>query len=464
MILVFVCLHIWLGMGFWGAVASSLWVWSLWDLFERVDRKIAFKEFILVLYGLNYLFSPAISYLISQKGPYRMKLPEQDYFLLAIPCMLLLQFGMNFFKTNVFNFDFKTVKLQSKLNQTVLLEWLYVGFALRLIKDFIPVELGFFVYLLSGVRFIAAYGLLTMDAAKYKWHFGGLMLVELLLALQQGMFHDFVMWVIFFVLYWFYIKKPGQNIKILLGLSTILAIYFIQITKSEYRTGLKSGDSEAGLSSFQDALEKNSTGEEGVFNKTNATNSLTRVNQAWIFASTANRMNQIRDFQGLAIMNTYLKAALLPRFLAPNKLIAGEKATFNKFSGHRIGSETSMGLGFFADGYIAFGPVGSYAFAFLLGLIFSLIFKFVENWSQVSPFFILLMFPILHYAVRPDCETQVIMGHVVKGLFVYGCLSVYYAGLFTRKARQTQLAQEKAAVHANRKQKIYLKRIEPKNL
>jgi hypothetical protein len=433
LIIVLLMLNAWGGLSFLSSAAVVIWFWYVIELFEKSNDRIAFKEYILVLYGLNYLFSPAVSYLTDNVSFYKMKLPEVEYFFLAIPCIFLLHLGMNCIKTSIFQFSFRTVQIQSQLNQNLLLQWLYAGTVMVFINRFLPADLGFFFYLLSGIRFVAAYGLFIMNASKYKWHLLGITVIELFMSLQQGMFHDFIMWVVFFGILWVYLKKPSKNLKLLMGVSALICLYVLQIAKADYRSQIGQNRDEAGLNSFQEAVEKNVNAAEGVFHSSKVTGSLTRVNQAWIFASAANRMNHFQDYQGIELVSKYAEAAFLPRFIAPGKMKAGDKEIFNKFAGHRVNSGTSMGLGFFADGYIAYGQVGSYFFAFLLGLIFAIIFKIVEHWSKISPFFILLMFPILNYAVRPDCETQTVMGHIVKGIFVFGCLMWYTSIYFSKK-------------------------------
>ncbi len=455
--IVFLLLNAWSGLDYWSSAAITIWLWYVIRLFEQSNKRIAFKEFILVLYGLNYLFSPALSYLLNKSSFYRMKLPEDEYFMLAIPCILLLQVGMNTVKTNVFKFDFSTVSHQSSLNRDILVSWIYAGLALRLFYFIVPDELAFFLYLVSGVRFAAAYGLYVLDARRYKWHIISILAVEIAMSLKDGMFHDTVMWLIFFGIFWVYVTKPSRNLKLLLGLGLCLAVYILQVTKAEYRSQIGKGE-EAGLSAFQDAVSENVNAKEGLFDAEKTTNSLTRVNQAWILASAANRMNRFQDFQGLTLVGRYAEAAFLPRFLAKDKLMAGDKQIFNRFSGHFINNGTSMGLGVLADGYVAYGHMGAYGFTFVLGLIFAMIFRTVEKWSRISPFFILFMFPILNYAVRPDCETQVIMGHIVKGLFVFGCLSMYYASYFSKKQQQAKLEQEKRTNHVTRLRKISVRR------
>ena len=137
-------------------------------------------------------------------------------------------------------------------------------------------------------------------------------------------------------------------------------------------------------------------------------------------------------------VNKYFEAALLPRFLAPNKLTSGNKEIFNEFSGHTINESTSMGLGIFADGYIAYGAWGVYIFGFALGLIFALTFKLVERWSKISPFYVLLLLPLLNYAVRPDCELQTTINHLFKGVLLYGFLVYLTRKRFTLDSQENQ--------------------------
>jgi hypothetical protein len=149
-------------------------------------------------------------------------------------------------------------------------------------------------------------------------------------------------------------------------------------------------------------------------------------------------LDRNKDFQGLKNVNKYLEAAILPRFLAPNKLSSGNKEIFNKFSGHTINEGTSMGLGIFADGYIAYGAWGVYIFGFVLGLLFSLTFKLVERCTKISPFYVLMLLPLLNYAVRPDCELQTTITHLFKGILLYGFLVYLTRKRFTMDSHENK--------------------------
>lgn len=418
------------GYSILGAAAIGLWTYTAAELFIRANTTLAFREFMLTLYGMNYLLSPALTYHNPEMaGLYPMKISEEDYFSLAIPAMLALRWGLFWIKTEIFSSNFQLVRIQAIVNQEVLKFWLIGGIILKLSTPFFPGELGYVVYLISLIRFVAAFGLFAVDARKYRWYLAFVLVNEMAGALRQGMFHDTVLWIIFFGLFWVYLKKPSVVKKISLGVIAVFAFIILQVSKSTYRAEI--GTSGAGFSTFQDVATQ--TVNKGIFEEENINSSVNRVNQAWILASTINHMNYTQDFQGLRLVGLYTEAALLPRFLAPNKLSSGNKAIFRKYSGHYLRDGTSMGLGVLGDGYIAFGYFGTVVFCLALGLLFGVVFKMIERWAQISPFFILFTMPILSYAVRPDCETQTIITHLVKSTIVFGLMMLYYRKYFTRR-------------------------------
>jgi len=211
-----------------------------------------------------------------------------------------------------------------------------------------------------------------------------------------------------------------------------------------YRSEVWNGEKEATIGNAYELGSKQANSDV-ILGEENLLGTLNRGNQAWIFASTVDNMDKKMNFQGLTNVNKYLEAAILPRFLAPNKIKAGSQEIFNNFSGHFINEGTAMGLGIFADGYIAYGTWGVYIFGFALGLIFSLTFKLVERWSKISPFYVLLLLPLLNYAVRPDCELQTTINHLAKGIILYGFLVYLTRKRFTLDSHENK----RKLVHLN---------------
>ena len=346
----------------------------------------------------------------------------------------------------MFNKDLSIVKTAAKYNVDILKSWIFVGLILRFMSGFLPSEGAFFIYLLSSIRFLGAFGLLTIDFKKYKLYIIMVFGFEILSSVREGMFHDMILWLIFLALLVSYLYKPKLYIKIIVILVGVSFLFLLQIAKSDYRSRTWQGNQDAGLETFKSSIESSTSKSEGFFDIETMASSVSRVNQAWIFASTVDNLQRTQEFQSFSLLGRYLEAALLPRFLAPNKLNAGSREIFNQFSGRFIDVGTSMALGLFADGYVSFGTAGVYLFALGFGLIFCFVFRIVDGWSKISPFFIFFLFPILHYAIRSDCETQTVLGHIVKGTFLFGLMVLYYKNYFS--VQEKMLKKEKVTLVA----------------
>jgi hypothetical protein len=394
------------------------------------NDNFVFREFVLLLYALNYLLSPSISFLLGEKVIfYNLKLSPEAYFNLAIPGFLLFYVGLFSIKTNLFNPNFSSINISTIINEKLLRKVTIIAILSSLLTPFLPSDLAFIVYLFSLIQYVSAFSLFALNPKKnFVWPAITLIFV-LYKSFLAGMYHDAIMWLLFFGVIFIYVKKPTLKIKLFGLFFAIIFILFIQSIKQSYRQEVWYGGKEASIATASEVgYSKANT--DIILGEENLLGSLTRSNQAWIFASTVDNMDRNKNFQGLTIVYKYLEASLLPRFLAPNKIKSGNKEIFNTFSGHNINTGTSMGLGVFADGYIAYGAPGVYIFGFVLGLIFALTFKLVEGWTKISPFYVLLIFPLLNYAVRPDCELQTTINHLSKGILLYGLLVWYTRNKF----------------------------------
>lgn len=401
-------------------------------------KTFAFREFTLLLYALNYLISPLITYNLDEDlVSYPMKIAADDYFSLAIPGFLFFSVGIYSFKTNCFNLDIRNVKTLSIVNEGFLKKIVVIGTVSKILTFFVQGELNFILYLFGLIRFIGAFSLFGINPRKYFMWSLFILFFELINGFLAGAYHDAIMWIIFFGLYYVYTIKPSLTRISVLASSLILLVLAIQAIKYSYREEVWQGKKSASIESVVEVGSEH-VNTESMFGDDNLLSTLNRGNQAWIFASTVDKMDRTKNFQGMNNVNKYLEAALLPRFLAPNKLKSGNQDIFNEFSGHFINESTAMGLGVFADGYISFGTVGVYIFGFALGLIFSLTFKLVERWTKISPFYVLLLLPLLNYAVRPDCELQTTINHLFKGILLYGFLVYLTRKRFTLNSQENQ--------------------------
>lgn len=419
------------------AIAAGIACFLIIEIIIRSNDSFAFREWALLLYAINYLVAPAITYnLPEDEVQYGMKIVSDQYFELAIPGFLFLTLGMFIFRPKIFKVDFKKVNASSSVNKKFLYQITIIGVILNILNPFIQGELNFVIYLFALVRFVGAFALFASDRKNWVWVFV-VLVIELFKGFLAGMYHDSLMWVVFFALFFVYSYKPGIQTKLVGIFVMITLILFAQAIKTSYRNEVWQGKEEASLETVYN-IGSQQANSDVLIGSDNLFSILNRGNQAWIFASTVDNLNSTKNFQGLTIVNKYFEAALLPRLLAPDKIKSGDKEIFNEFSGHFINENTSMGLGIFADGYIAFGTWGVYIFGFILGLIFSLTFKIIERWSKISPFYVLLLLPLLNYAVRPDCELQTTINHLFKGILMYGFLVYLTRKRFTLDSQENQ--------------------------
>ena len=419
------------------ALSFGIFFFLIKELIFASNERFVFREWALLLYVLNYLIAPAITYGLSEdQVKYAMKIPSDLYFSLALPGFFLLALGMYIIPTKIFQIHTKEINKGALLNKRFLVQITVIATIFKFAYAFAPGELSFIFFLISLLRFVGAFALLSIDRRLWYWPVIVLS-IELILSLLNGMYHDVLMWIIFFGLYFIYSIKLTLRVKILGVFAVVTLILFVQSLKVIYRSEVWSGNKDASLSTVYEIVSNRATSET-LLGEENLLATLNRGNQAWIFASTVDRMDRYKDFQGLTNVNKYLEASLLPRFLAPNKIESGSSEIFNQFSGHVINERTSMGLGIFADGYIAYGAWGVYIFGFVLGLIFSLTFKLVERWTKISPFYVLLLLPMLNYAVRPDCELQTTINHLAKSIVVFGALVYFTKNRFTLESADNQ--------------------------
>jgi len=79
---------------------------------------------------------------------------------------------------------------------------------------------------------------------------------------------------------------------------------------------------------------------------------------------------------------------------------------------------TSMALSSLGDAYINFGIIGGIIFMFFYGLLFSEVLNAFYKNSFEYPILILFTPLVFYYPIRPDCELQTILGHLVKSSFL----------------------------------------------
>jgi len=113
-----------------------------------------------------------------------------------------------------------------------------------------------------------------------------------------------------------------------------------------------------------------------------------------------------------------IKASILPRFLFPDKPIAGGKQNYEKYVGFGLQSSTSMGISLLGEAYINFGVQGAWIFMFIFGLISSFVIqRFFLLAAQYPTIWLWFPLILLHF-VKAETELLVQLNFLVKSILM----------------------------------------------
>ena len=391
-------------------------------LFNAIGYVMPVRYLLGAFMCVQFFIGPSLAYSgldEYQYINYRMKIPENAYFAYAIPAVMSFIVGLHLFagKLNGEIIDEKQVTLFVNRHQQLPYWFIGIGFVTSVVSGFFGSELAFVFYLLGGFKFIGLF-LLIIGSKELKV----LPLVVVIgsivaSSLGGGMFHDLLTWLIFTGSIFAIRYKFGFNLKLIACTVFVFLALTIQLLKTSYRTATGSGREEAGVETFSKLYEEQNK-DKSMFSFESMAPATVRINQGFIITNIMYNVPAIVPFSNGAEMYQVFEAGILPRIIAPDKLRAGDRTIFMKYSGLRIRPGTSMGLSSLGDAYLNFGIIGGCVFMFLLGLLYSAILNIFYKHSRTYPVLILFTALVFYYPIRPDCELQTIFGHLFKSCFL----------------------------------------------
>jgi hypothetical protein len=429
LILIFIKL-IWIDLSWESLLALAITIHQFLLLFYSVGAVIPIRYLLGSFMCLQMLLGPTFAYNgldQYQFVGYTMKIPETAYFAYAIPAVVLFIIGLHAragkLKGEIINED----EVRKFIDSSGQLPYIFiaVGFLSSYVSVFFGAELRFVFVLLAGFKYI---GLFMLLLGSKELKLGILILVFssiVISSLGEAMFHDLLIWLIMLGAVLAIKFKPNITIKAMFASGFILLAVVIQVLKSDYRHTLQT---QAGnITSFEQVYDDRSES-NSIFDYRSLAKNNVRINQGFIVTNIMNTVPEKVPFEEGNELWRIIQAAILPRIIAPNKLNAGDRTIFIKYSGIPIREGTSMALSSLGDAYINFGIVGGCICMFFLGLLFSEVLNGFYKYSKFYPFLLLFTPLVFYYPIRPDCELQTSLGHLVKS-----CFLIYMLILFWKK-------------------------------
>ena len=420
-IIVFLVLNLQFGIDFYLSVGISLFIYNGLKLILNCNDYLPFIELMLALFGLQYLFGPAIIYLNEDLIPesYTMKVSSDIYFSFIIPIYLAFSLGLNtFIKSNKLKVNLDSIDQfynQNKLFPYILIS---IGLIFTLIIPLLPSSLQFIAYLLSSLKFIGIFILLLSDSNKTNKLTILIYFLIIVSSFVGGMFHDLFIWIIFLCLLLCLKYKPRLRFKFTIIIILITFAVLIQSIKGVLRLRTWFGNDTLSIGLIVSVIKEVNEDKNGLYNFENLPILAIRINQGWMVSLVMENVPSIVKHTHGELTILYFQSAFLPRFLRKFKLMSGDQEIFTKFSGRELAPGTSMALGLFSDAYIEFGRYGAIIYIFVFGAFYSYILKiFILN-SKNYPILILFVLIAFNYVIRPDNETQTAVAHLFKSVFL----------------------------------------------
>lgn len=430
----------WMELDWFSFTALAITLHQFMILFYSIGYVIPIRYLFGAFMSLQMLLGPTLAYNgldAYQAVEYQMKVPADTYFTYAIPAVLAFIIGLHINAGKLKGEQLDMVAIRRFVDGSGNLSYIFigVGFFSSLAASFFSSEIGFVFTLVGNFKYIGA--LLLLLGSK-KLNIVPLILVfgsVIFSSLGEAMFHDLLTWIIMMGAVIALKFKPGILVKATVALVFILLAVVIQQLKGDYR---KSG--AGGAETFINLYtQKSEEGSMFSFNSLAASN--VRINQGYIITNIMNHIPAKEPFANGTELYKIVEAALLPRIVAPDKLNAGDRMFFMKYSGMPIAQGTSMGLSSMGDGYINFGVTGGVLFMFFLGLLFSVTLNGFYKNSKTYPVLLLFTTMVFFYPIRPDCELQTSLGHLFKSIFLLFVIFQIWKYKFVRKRVAQKLSE-----------------------
>ncbi|HAN66165.1 MAG TPA: hypothetical protein DCQ34_07860 [Chitinophagaceae bacterium] len=402
------------------AVMISLHQFML--LFYSIGHIIPVRYLLGSFMCLQMFIGPTLAYNgldKFQRGYMKMQVPYQEYFAYVLPAVILFIIGLHI-RAGLMEGEYvEEEKVKKFVNKNPQLPYIFVGigFVASVAASFFRSELGFIFYLLSGFKFIGTFMIILGSRNVKPIVLAAVYGSVIATSLSRAMFHDLLTWVIFLGSVFAIKYKPRLEVKAMFAGAFVLLAVFIQMIKGDYRQATWKEGEEGGIEALQKTIEEGQE-KKGIINMEKLAVSNIRINQGYIVTNIMKHVPAKEPHANGQELMVFMEAPILPRIIAPNKLNAGDREFFMKYSGMRIARGTSMGLSSVGDGYINFGTIGGAIFMLIYGMFFSEVLRLYKRFSKYFSILILFTPLVFYYPIRPDCELQTILGHLFKASFL----------------------------------------------
>lgn len=402
------------GIPFNGILVLVMFGVTLYEFIKRMDQGLPLMQVAALLSVLQWIVGPWLTYNIDMEySTYGMRVDSNTYFSYAFPGTAAYSLGLLAVGESVRQRGLLRKVDRSQFFQLGMILAIF-GLAGGLGAKLLPGGLVFVCYLISQLRYVAAL-YFVFSRHPLRWLFAGLSVLPLLTgSAETGMFHDLLLWMGILTCYVYAMKKRKLWITVLFVIFGLAAAFTIQGIKQSYRDKVWN-DQEGSL---VEEIKQFWSSPNTRFDEATLTNAIVRINQGWIIAAILENVPLREPYARGDTLNDAATAALIPRLFSEDKVSAGGKVNFRRFTGLPLSDTTSMGLSLLGESYANVGPEVGVFLMLLFGVLMSLSYGLCLLWSVKHPTFYFWIPVIFCQTIKAETDLVTVLNHIIKGSIV----------------------------------------------
>ena len=361
---------------------------------------------------------------------YNMTVSETEYYGFMVPAVLAMIIGIELLlmksKTRQIilqnTFTNTRVYLQGKSIIGIVL--MTVGLISGFVSPFLPAGFDYLGYLLGKLLFVGIFYVICSEIRNKNLYIIIGVSALLIQTIINGMFGELIYTSLLGLILLMIGNKKSFSFKMLLLIVGVTSILILQSIKGEYRSYAWYGRGDMSRSStevFFNLILERITNPQLFFDREKNFAFVVRFNQGMLQTKVMNYVPRIRPYaEGETILKS-IAASFVPRFLWPDKPMAGGHWNMEYFTGLII-SGYSMNIGPFGEAYGNFGSQGGIYFMFFYGLFFNLAFYLILRIAQTRPTIILWVPVLFINSIQIETDILMTVNSLIKnGIFVALC-------------------------------------------
>jgi hypothetical protein len=358
---------------------------------------------------------------------YDMSVNQDTYYSYMVPAVCMMIAGMKLPLFRNFNTGQEITRLIISLKQnlrsksTLGLSFMAIGLSSGFLQVYVPGEFGYVMYLFSKLFYVGIFYIIFSDNKnKNLFIISGLSLL-LIQTILTGIFGELVYTVMLGFLLLVLGSKISFQMKFNFFVLGIIFIFLLQSIKGEYRKATWVNENVDKTESFFNLLIDKIQNPLNIFDKDEIFPFVVRTNQGMIIGKVLNYIpNNAPFFGGETIYNS-IAASFVPRFLWPDKPVAGGKLNMLLFTGLTI-EGYSMNVSPFGEAYANFKDNGGIIYMFIYGLFFNIIFSLLIYKSKKTNTLILWLPVLFINSIQIETDTLMTVNSLLKTLLFVGLI------------------------------------------